>query len=50
MINEVSKDADLTIVGFRSELVQHNGIESFSGYDNLGNVLFVNTNKEKEIS
>ncbi len=50
IVNENSKDADLTIVGFRSEIVKHKGLEVFEGYDGVGNILFVNTNKEKDIS
>ncbi|MFY0643589.1 MAG: amino acid permease [Bacteroidia bacterium] len=49
VINERSRDADLTIVGFRYELLKHNGKEIFLGYNRIGNVLFVNTNKEKPI-
>ena len=49
VINHRSRDADLTIVGFRYEKVKHDGHESFIGYDKIGNVLFVNAQKEKEI-
>ncbi len=49
IINENSKDADLTVVGFRSEMVKHKGLEVFDGYDGVGNILFVNTNSEKSI-
>ena len=49
IINEKSKDADLTIIGFRDELVKHNGIEVFKGFDNIGNTLFVNAAHQKEI-
>ncbi|MBR9860463.1 amino acid permease [bacterium] len=49
IINEKSRDADLTIVGFRYEKVKHDGKEIFMGYDKVGNVLFVNALKEKEI-
>ncbi len=44
-----SLDADLTIIGFNSEKITTVGYELFTGYDNLGNVLFVSSNKEKEI-
>lgn len=49
IINQNSKDADLTIVGFRSELIKKTGKDFFTGYDNVGNVLFVNSQNEKEI-
>jgi amino acid transporter len=50
IINQNSQDADLTIVGFRSEYVKNLGKDYFLGYDNIGNVLFVNSQNEKEIS
>jgi len=49
VINERSRDADLTIVGFRYEKVKHDGYSNFTGYEKIGNVLFVNAQKEKEI-
>lgn len=45
-----SIDADLTVVGFRHELVKAKGIEVFTGYEDIGNILFVSSQKEKEIS
>lgn len=50
IICEHSRDADLTIVGFRYELTKKLGTEPFEGYDGIGNVLFVNSLKEKEIN
>lgn len=50
IINKNSMDADLTIVGFRSELAKNAGPETFMGYDSVGNVLFVNSQNEKEIT
>lgn len=44
-----SKEADLTIVGFHKKTIQEKGIDTFSGFENMCNVLFVNSNKEKEI-
>ncbi len=49
IISKYSLDADLTIVGFRSELIKPKGIELFTGFEDVGNILFVNSNKEKEI-
>jgi hypothetical protein len=48
-VNERSRDADLVILGFRGETVRRSGTEPFTGYDGVGNVLFVNTRKEIEI-
>lgn len=50
IINEKSVDADLTIIGFRNEAIKHNHEEVFNGYDSLGNILFVHTDREKPIS
>ncbi len=51
IVNEHSGDADLTVVGFRGELLKHKkNTEFFEGYDAIGNILFVNTTRRKEIS
>jgi hypothetical protein len=39
----------LIILGFIEEAVKRFGIETFQGYENLSNVLFVNTVEEKQI-
>ncbi|PWJ44874.1 amino acid permease [Sediminitomix flava] len=49
IINERSNDADLTILGIRGEAVKHKGEDLFLGYDLIGDILFVHTNKEKVI-
>ncbi|MGB0886099.1 MAG: amino acid permease, partial [Chitinophagales bacterium] len=49
LINEKSNLADLTIIGFRSAALKRNGEEIFDGYDNIGNILFVNSTSEIEI-
>ncbi len=50
LINANSADADLVIVGVREEILKHKrSIEVFSGYDDVGDVLFVNTTEKKEI-
>jgi solute carrier family 12 sodium/potassium/chloride transporter 2 len=49
VIGEVSVDADLTIIGFRHEQLITEGYKLYTGYDRLGNVLFVSANKKKEI-
>jgi amino acid transporter len=50
VINKRSRDADLTIVGFRHEVLKHLERDMFKGYDGIGNVLFVNAQDEKEIN
>ncbi|MEL6867284.1 MAG: amino acid permease [Bacteroidota bacterium] len=49
IINEKSRDADLSIIGFRSEAIKHNGISIFEGYDQIGNVAFINSAQMKRI-
>lgn len=49
IINEKSQDADLTILGFREEAVKHGGKDVFLGYNNIGNLLFVNAVEQKDI-
>ena len=49
IIGQKSQEADLTIVGFRDELLQHKGVKAFEGYDDVGNILFVNASEQKEI-
>ncbi|MFC2128633.1 amino acid permease [Bacteroidota bacterium] len=48
IISEKSMDADLTIIGFRTESISK-GIDLFTGYLDIGNILFVSSNKQKEI-
>lgn len=48
-ISETSEDADLTIVGFRHESIKRKGIDLFTGYGNLANILFVGSQKEKAL-
>lgn len=49
IVNQKSKDADLTMIGFRKEAIKQLGESLFEGYDNVGNILFVNTSREKAI-
>ena len=49
IIGEISVDSDLTIIGFRQEQLKTEGYKLYTGYDRLGNVLFVSANKKKEI-
>ncbi|MCB0641601.1 MAG: amino acid permease [Phaeodactylibacter sp.] len=49
IINQESKDADLTIIGIRTEAVKHEGKAIFEGYEEIGNTIFVNAAAEKKI-
>jgi len=49
MITEYSGDADLTLIGFTSDALKN--IEEFAeGYHDLGNILFVSSNRAKAIN
>nr|MDA3833944.1 hypothetical protein [Spirochaetales bacterium] len=48
LINEKSKDAALTMIGFRGEALKHKE-DVFSDYDELGTILFVNSHNQKMI-
>lgn len=49
IINERSAFAALTMIGFRTEGLKHNGDVILCGYDNVGTILFVNSRNQKEI-
>jgi len=49
IINQKSADAGLTIIGFREETLKHQKKVLFSGYDELGNILFVSSHSQKVI-
>ncbi|MGM5471303.1 hypothetical protein ACS386_13580 [Flavobacteriaceae bacterium LMO-SS05] len=50
LINDHSQDADLTLIGFHEGMIKSDkSIELFQGYDNIGNILFVNTLTSKFI-
>jgi len=44
-----SAHAGLAIIGFRSELLKHDGAKLFEGFGDMGNILFVNSHSQKEI-
>jgi len=49
VITEKSKDADLTIVGFRGEILKREGATVFEKLEGVGNTLFVNSAEKKQI-
>jgi amino acid transporter len=49
IISEKSRDADMTIIGFRGETVKHEGAAVFKGYEDIGNTVFVNAAQQKII-
>jgi hypothetical protein len=48
-INERSAEAGLTLIGFHSDQIKNKNEEIFHGFDNLGDVLFVNAREIREI-
>lgn len=50
VIEKHSTEADLIIMGFNKEDVHKDGGEVFRGYEDVCNILFVNSNKQKEIT
>jgi hypothetical protein len=49
VIKKYSSDADLTMIGFTSDLLKK--VEEFTeGYEDLGNILFVGANRVKAIN
>jgi hypothetical protein len=50
LIAEHSGQAGLTIIGFHSEQLKHDGPKLFEGYNDLGNILFVNSHSQKAIN
>ncbi|MGB0525776.1 MAG: amino acid permease [Flammeovirgaceae bacterium] len=50
IINAKSKDACLTIIGIREEVVKHKKEQVFTGYEDLGDILFVNAKIQREIN
>jgi len=49
IINERSKEAALTIIGFRSEQIKHNGAKVFTDYNEIKDIIFVNAFHKQEL-
>jgi hypothetical protein len=49
IINKNSAEAALTLIGFRRDTIKKNGSTILSGYESLGDILFVNSQAEKEL-
>lgn len=49
VIVQKSKDDDLTVLGFGYERLKQQGEELFTGYEGIGNILFVHAAKERSI-
>ncbi len=50
LVNERSANAGLVLVGFSIDHVKHTGEDVFLGYDGIGQILFIHSNREIEIS
>lgn len=49
LVKQHSADAALTIIGFHSEQIRHTGEKIFTGYEEIGDILFVNARQKQEI-
>ena len=49
IINQRSQDDDLIMIGLRYESLKQKGIDVFKGYNDIGNILFVNAARERKI-
>jgi hypothetical protein len=49
LINETSNEADLVIMGFNERYTKAEELSFFSGYDKLGNILFVGSPQEPNV-
>ena len=49
IINQRSQDDDLIMLGLHYETLKQLGTEVFKGFDNIGNILFVNAAREQKI-
>ena len=50
LVNEKSAEAGLTLIGFHRDGVKHEGAQVFKGYTVEGNILFLNSDRQIEIS
>ena len=50
LVAQYSAEAALTIVGFYNEQLKHEGVKHFEGFDEIGDILFVNAHDLLEIS
>ena len=49
IVEEKSKRAGLTIIGFRDEHIKNRGVEYFNDFSNLDDILFVNASQARKI-
>jgi hypothetical protein len=50
LVREHSSEAGLCIIGFHSGILKHRGARIFEGFEDIGDILFVNSHSQKEIS
>lgn len=50
LVNKYSRDAALTLIGFREDALKNQGKSIFEGFDEVGHILFLNSSAQKEIS
>lgn len=47
VVNAHSKDAGLTFIGFREEIIKRDAVGFFNSFNDIGDILFVNTSHSK---
>lgn len=50
IIGQKSRLAGLTLIGFREEIIKHEPMDFFNDFNEIGDILFVNAAKTKDIS
>ncbi|MDG5800062.1 amino acid permease [Marinilabiliaceae bacterium ANBcel2] len=50
IISQKSKNAGITIMGFRDERIKHEGADFFTSFKDMGDIIFVNATKSKDIN
>ncbi len=50
VVEEYSKHAGLTLIGFREEIIRHDPVKFFTDFNGIGDILFVNAFQSKEIN
>ena len=50
VVTEHSKDAGLTIIGFREEIIKHGNLEFFTDFGDMGDIMYINASHSKAIN
>ncbi len=50
VVSQYSRNAGLTVIGFREEIIKHDAVKFFTDFQDVGDILFVNASRSKEIN